>query len=444
MKRSPLLWSISLLTLWLACQPPRPAAPPPQPAGLSGLPLLLRDSSLWSQLTIDATGIRLYATAADRAAGRPEVVIYPSEYGRTARLLRSLPWDSATAACLRKGTQPWPEALPLPPPLPPVQADSTLPLRGLRVALDPGHIAAHPEAAEIEGKVVRMRPSPATGGQAIAFNEAQLTLATAYLIRDQLQALGATVFLTRDAPGEGALGLTFPAWKTGGSLDSLLDEALAAGDLSPAEAEHWRYRASDKDLMARWFLPQDLRARARQIAAFRPHLTFMIHYNVHSPNWERRDAEQFIPPGDTNYSMAFVPGSFLPGELAQPEDRIALLRLLLTPDLAASVRLSALFLDASVQHTGVQPVSDDISLSYLRDYSLPAGPPGVYARNLTLTRLVPGPVCYGESLCQDHRDEALALQRADTLIGGIRAPGRVVAVAAAYVQAARAFAQQGW
>lgn len=432
---------VGVLSLSLACQPDPVAVP--SPPGLPVLPLLLRDSSLRVHVGIDTQGIRLYASAADRAAGRPEVIIYPEEYAYTAWLLRRLPWDSAAARCLRKGQDRWPVLPDLPVTAPPGRADSTRPLAGWRVALDPGHIAASPAAADIEGKVVRMRPHRATGGREIAFNEAQLTLATARLVRSQLEALGATVFLTRDAPGVGALGLTFAAWKTGGTLDSLLDTAVRKGDLTTAEATRWRYRASDKELMARWFLPQDLQERARQLAIFGPHLTFMIHYNVHSPNWMLRDDAQYLPPGDANYSMAFVPGSFLPGELATPADRIALLRLLLTSDVAASVALSAHFIAASERLTGVAPVDSTQPLAYLQAYSLAAGPPGVYARNLTLTRLVPGPLCYGESLCQDYWPEALALSLADTVIGDIAAPRRVAAVAAAYVAATRAFAEQG-
>ncbi|RMG71005.1 MAG: hypothetical protein D6722_07635 [Bacteroidetes bacterium] len=433
-------WLFAIAGMWLACQAAPPSSIPPQAEGLPGLPLLLRDSSLIDHVAIDSGGIRLYASAADRAADRPEVIIYPDEYPLTAQLLRSLPWDSATNLCLRKGRDRWPRRFEAPPPMPAPSPDSSQPLRGLRVALDPGHIAANPETAEIEGKLVRIQASAATGGRPIAFNEAQLTLATARMVRDQLEALGAKVYLTRDAPGVGALGLTFATWKTEGTLDSLLDAAIAAGDLRPAEAHIWRYQTADKDLMARWFLPQDLKERARRIAAFRPHLTFIIHYNIHSPNWERRDGEHILPPGDANYSMAFVPGSFLPGELSASEDRIALLRLLLTPDLARSVRLSDHFIRASQQHTGVAPVDSSIRLVYLDKFSLPAGPAGVYARNLTLTRLIPGPLCYGESLCQDYLPEALALSVPDTVAGDLPAPRRVAEVAAAYVATARAYA----
>ncbi|GAB4402715.1 MAG: hypothetical protein OHK0039_01060 [Bacteroidia bacterium] len=406
---------------------------------------LLRDSSLLAHVTIGTDGIRLYASAADRAAGRVECQIFPGEYAQTHDLLAALPPDSATAWYLRKSSRPW-QALPdLPAGASPVafapQPGADLPLRGLRVAIDPGHVSNNLAAAEIEGKYVKLLPTEATGWESLQFYEAKLAIATAWLLRDSLEALGAEVLLTRGHDGRGALGGSFDAWRQGGDLDSLLAASQADGSMTAREAAAWR-RASLKQQFLSLYNPLDLQARARKIAAFAPHLTLIIHYNIHSPNWEKRDAAGYYPPTDANYCMAFVPGCFVAGELDQPADRAALLRLLLGQDLAASVRVAGDFVRHSENLTGVRPVSATDSLPYLRDYACAMPPPGVYARNLTLTRLVPGPLCYGESLCQDNLREALALSKADTTVHGLAVSRRIFDVAQAYVATVRSFAEQ--
>jgi hypothetical protein len=86
----------------------------------------------------------------------------------------------------------------------------------------------------------------------------------------------------------------------------------------------------------------------------------------------------------------------------------------------------------------VHPISENIHLPYLTKFCIRLAK-GVYARNLALTRLIHGPLCYGESLCQNHFEECIRLNAKDLEINGIRGPVRVIQVAKAYYDALRSF-----
>lgn len=426
---------------------PLPEEPVPDlPLLEQRLALLLHDESLRQYIEIDSSGISLYASPEARAVDSPEVKIYPEEYRLTARLFDMMRPDSMVRYYLQKGTQPWGDewqalarhALPVLPG--PISREPERPLQGWRVALDPGHIAGSLAMAEIEGKYVKMHPSRLTDFQRIGFWEANLTLTTAYLIRQQLDSLGATTMMTRYTPGLNVNGLSYQAWKAKHWPQAVYDSA-DSWNLTPYQLSFWLNRADDREIMRSFFTAEDLRDRADRINAFRPHLSLIIHYNVHGPNWENRDRGGFIPPADTNYLMAFIPGSFLSRELQSAEDRSILLRLLLTYDLTYSQELAEAFVAASQRLTGVPVVPPQHELAYLHRSSRYTGSPGVYARNLSLTRLIKGPLVYGESLNQDFIAEAKRLNQRDLTVNGILTSSRVQEVADAYVQAVLSFAR---
>jgi len=429
---------------WLACQTP----PPMQQSGpdwqLTPSPFLIKDSSLYDYFDIGPQGIRMYASPLNKQMGIVECQVFPSEYEAFRQLMGQLPPDSMLSLYLAKRHRPLTE---LTDTLWKVKHTGFyygqhvgMPLLGLRVALDPGHVALDMQEAELEGKYVKMRPSPQTHNQAIAFNEANLTLATAHLLREELEKMGAEVLLSRTEPGKGAAGLSYREWKAT-ALESTLAEEMAAGRMSETDANWWRSQAREVDLYRRLFTPWDLRKRAEKINAFRPHLTLIIHYNIHSPNWEKRDAQGFFTPTGANYCMAFVPGSFLRGELETAENRMVFLRLLLTDHIEQSIALTSYFIKSSTRLTGVPIVSRQHQLSYLHNACIPTRIRGVYARNLTLTHLISGPLCYGESLCQDNIVEARALNDKDFDIAGMPAPSRIQDVARAYLRAVIRFAR---
>lgn len=409
-------------------------------------PYLIKDSSLYNYFEIDETGIRLYATPIDKRMETPEIHIYPDEYERFQQLFVHLSQDSVARIYEAKGSYHWriDEFRKLTKTKIDFHygQDSLKPLKGLRVALDPGHIAADVEEGEIEGKYVKMRPSPQTRMQRIRFNEATLTLATAYLIKAELEALGAEVLLSRTEVGKGARNMNYQEWRKN-EFENTLKEEQEAGRMTAKDATWWRTKATELDLYRRLFTAQDLRYRAQKINDFHPHLTLIIHYNIDSPNWERRDANGFFPPTGANYCMAFVPGSFMRGELNKQADRISFLRLLLTGDIKESTRLTKHFIRVSNRLTGVPIIPAENELGYLTNACILTEYEGVYARNLTLTNLIQGPLCYGESLCQDNVVEALALNKRDIEVGGIPTSSRLEDVAKAYIRSVISFAREG-
>ena len=143
--------------------------------------------------------------------------------------------------------------------------DEEYPLKGLRVALDPGHLGSSMEQAELEGKYVKVRPND--NREAIAFWEGNLNLTTAHLVKRELEKMGATVMMTREKPGQSAMGPLYVDWRKNSFL-SAVDRELRAGRMTKAKAQFWRTKATENDIYRRFFNILDLRARADKINAF--------------------------------------------------------------------------------------------------------------------------------------------------------------------------------
>jgi hypothetical protein len=240
--------------------------------------------------------------------------------------------------------------------------------------------------------------------------------------------------LTHSTPGISTFGMTFAQWER----DSL---PVALKRLTPWNQKYYKTEATRAQVYQNLFVPLDLRARADSINAFRPDLTLVLHYNVHLGDLKDRDQLGYSKACEENYHISFVPGSFMRNELDRPEDRLALLRMLLTDDVAQSVRLCARVGDAFCELADVPPagLKEGGLLAYLGKASQPTAHTGVYARNLSLTRLIRGPICYGEPLCQNNLQEAIALAKRDYEEGGIVTSQRVAEIARAYYSGVRGY-----
>lgn len=420
---------------------------------------LVKDEVLYQQLAWDDKGIKIYPRASAKDSGLVETMVpwqYTDRYlcllDRGTDLDKYLDWGRVML-----------EDFDCEKPVKPTgfHPTSEQPLKGFRIALDPGHVGGTMAFASMEKKFVRIRKNNRPEIDVpIAFNEGNLALGTALLLRDTLEKLGAVVLLTREREGHCAFDITFEEW-----LEQETDKAEAASgmdwsrfpgktiegyplrlrngaawnwiqqeEIHGKDSLWWMTEATMRDIYKRPFLKADFKRRAAEINAFRPHVSLIIHYNV----WEKNtwSSGKYLNAIDDNYTMTFIPGSFMAGELNDPEDRMIFLAKAFSDDIPRSERLSGAVAKGFEKHLEIPVIPYDTSLRYLRAASLPTDKGGVFARNLSLTRLIQGPMCFGEALYQDNVDECRRLNRKEMLLPGMktRLPARLKDVVNAYVE----------
>ena len=281
------------------------------------------------------------------------------------------------------------------------------PLQGIKIALDPGHLAGTSEMAEIEGKQIKMKHPHIK--DSVFFYEGELTYLTVSLLKESLEKLGAEVFKTRKA-NESAFGYTYSYWLAHHfthDLDSCFKNNLLTiddYDLLTQEKEK-NTLLSKKIIFHKFFKHLDFYQRATIINSYQPDLTVIMHYNVDVSNkgWDK--------PTNKNFNMAFVPGAFMEGEIDKPIDFNNFVRLNHTKEINESIIFSSHILNGLKKHTKVDIITDYSEISYLNDYCLPTNVSGVFSRNLALTRQIKGIICYVEALYQDNIDESLLLNK---------------------------------
>lgn len=364
--------------------------------------LIAKDPEVLEYYSFDEEGLNIYASPADKAIFNAECKIYYDEFEIFKTLFKNADTESLKIIYEKKGIQKlnlqqYKGYLPTN-----NKKYGELPLSGIRIALDPGHLGGDMETAMMEGKFVRIEN---TDGSITAFNEGNLAFNTAKILAKKLEAQGAKVFITKKKQGLSAFNITYDEWlKT--SFLSELKKAFESEKISQQDYDLLKVSNDKKEIFELFFKRLDIEERARKINAFRPDLCLIIHYNVDEENYFERDKElQLLKPTRANYGMVFMPGAFLKNELAQVEERIELMRMLLTNDLAASLRFNTFIMRSIIEKLQVPPISPDSEMGYISRASVFTGIPGVFSRNLALTRMVHAPVCYTEPLCQDNEIE---------------------------------------
>lgn len=367
-----------------------------------------RDSALGDFYSIDLFGISVFAGATEKKNNLPEYRVNWSDLSLYKNIISTAPREEAEQIMLEKGNRPFMPAFVkrfgLPPEILRPKPAPQLPLRGMRFAIDPGHIASDTAQGRMEDKYLLFKTFSGGDSVTISLAEGMLTWKTANALAVLLRSEGAEVFMTRKRPELTAFGKTYAQWKKDDfkrTLDSLLVENPA--DINLRRIKNGRLR--DENSIFRYvFRDAELRKRSVLINEFHPDLTVIIHFNVDEKNrpWDH--------PSAKNYCMTFIGGSFQAGELGDPERRFDFLRLLLTDDIENSrsiAGLTALELKSELDI----PLAKPADATYLNEHCMEAGLPGVFCRNLSLTRLVQGTLVYGESLYQDNREECLLLMK---------------------------------
>lgn len=301
-----------------------------------------------------------------------------------------------------------------------------LPLKGYKIALDPGHFATSLGEAFVEKKYLYFLPEGSGVKDSVKIFESQLTFNTASLVKAMLEAQGATVFLSRDRSNFTSFNCTYSDWMRLHKRRTL-DSLVKIGSMSPAKRNSL-LKGNDVAFFWNFFRDYDLANRAAKINAFQPQVTAIIHYNVDEKNvpWTKHTSK--------NFSMAFIPGAFTSDNMGRTEGKLSFLRLLLSDQLNRSAALAEQTVANFHKYLEID-IARTCDATYLRDNCISTNCAGVYCRNLALCRKINSPLVYGESLYQDNEKESLALMRSDVDLYGIKTNERLNKVAISYYEA---------
>lgn len=217
--------------------------------------------------------------------------------------------------------------------------DRALPLEGLMIALDPGHIGGN--YAKIEEREHKW--------SGVIIREGSMTLETAKILKPMLERLGASVTLVRS------------------SLEPLTKK----------QAEDF----ADPKLFYR---TSEIRARANFInESIKPDLVICLHFNGSSST---------IPASSQHFHI-ILNGTYTAGELAHEDERFEMLQRLLSGTITEEIPLAREIATAFTQTTKLPPYQYPDSSPTSRNL---ANHPNLWARNLLANRLYQCPVIFME------------------------------------------------
>jgi N-acetylmuramoyl-L-alanine amidase len=256
-------------------------------------------------------------------------------------------------------------------------------LRGLRIALDPGHLGG--EYARMEERWFRI-------GDHQPVTEGDMTLYVARLLKKELERRGAKVSMIRDS--------TKPA--THLRPEKLRKEAAAAlrdrgRPVNPAslksESERLFYRTAE------------IHARARKVNRhLKPDLVLAIHFNAEG--WGNPDRPTLV---EVNHLHLLVSGCYSARELEYEDQRYDLLVKLLNRSFDKEVAVSREVAHAMARATGLPPYNYKDNPA-----AIPVGrSPYVWARNLLANRLFECPVIYLEPYVMNNQEVHDRIQLGD-------------------------------
>jgi N-acetylmuramoyl-L-alanine amidase len=248
------------------------------------------------------------------------------------------------------------------------KADSTdpaRPLKGIRIALDPGHVGG--DWAKLEARYFKLGDDPPV-------EEAKLNMITCRALADRLQADGATIIWAKHDYTP----------MTDLRPESLMDEARAwTKQLGKPPIE----KAIEERAALLFYRVAEIRARADIVNAQHPDLTICVHYNA--DDWGNPDS-----PTLSKYHsrlIIFVNGSYEKPELVYDDVKYDMMRKVLDRDGPQEERGCALVGQSMLDQFKYMPDMMKAPAAHrLTDV------PSVFARDLLANRLYHGPVIYCE------------------------------------------------
>jgi len=268
-------------------------------------------------------------------------------------------------------------------------------LKGLRIAIDPGHIGGVYSA--MEGRHFVM-------GEDAPVKEGELSLRVAKVMREQLEALGATVFLLR----ENELPLTWDKpedfLELARSIELEKVQAQAAEASVPLPVDE---QALEKRIQRRseklFYRISEIQTRAEWInQVIRPDFTIAIHLNV-APWGQAADGSRAL--AKENHLHVLVNGTYMQEELALDNVRFEMLKKLLSGNHREEIPLSDTVASSLAEQTGLAP------FIYRGKNASAQGASGyLWARNLLANRIYNGPVIFLEAYAANSEEAYARIQ----------------------------------
>ncbi len=295
------------------------------------------------------------------------------------------------------------------------QSKSDEPLKGLKVAIDPGHMGGDFWDKETGKFVKPVKTKPSTLlGESVKVSEADLNLNTAFLVATELEQLGAEVLITRT----GQTTVTSKTMEDSkqywtpfrmeyiyGAMDSWLFPYNKKSD--SVYMNEFQDCVKDKDRDTKWIdsnyyiQGEDLQARIEKINAFKPTITLDIHYDADTVELQHSldEVKTYIPGGFMNTNYNALPSLQIQRESGSRKTRALALKHLLEPNRwNESKKLAQSIVSSITTHTGVE--ARDVTYNGFKVSK------GVFTRNLYITlHSTQGLIVYIEGLNYDYTEE---------------------------------------
>ena len=264
--------------------------------------------------------------------------------------------------------------------LEPLPANEHRVLLGVHIAIDPGHIGGR--WSNLEQRYYKI------GEGTVPIQEGNLTLETAKTLQENLEALGATVSLTRSD-----LEPVTPR-RPADLVDDARSWLIQRQGLAPEKlVERYANRF--------FYVGSEIRTRAELVnREIQPDLVLCLHYDA-SP-WKNPYRPAFQ---SANHLHFLINGCYSGGEIAEDDSRLEMLQRLLQRTYYYELALAQDIARTMASETGLPNLSyDGTNGKSVSDNEY------VWARNLLANRKFLCPVIFFEPYCMNHREVHTRIQ----------------------------------
>ncbi len=267
-------------------------------------------------------------------------------------------------------------------------------LKGLHIALDPGHLG---------GSWARMEERWFQVGDSKPIQEGDMTLLVAKILAPKLRALGAKVTLVRDEAAPATA-------KRPEDLSEVSKNLLfRSGDPAPRE-DYSGPEDPGKEQTVRWqnerlfYRNSEIRQRAEKVnKEIKPDLVLCLHFNAEA--WDDPVKPNLV---ERNHLHLLVNGSYLPAELELDDIRFEMLDRLLSRTHAEEIGLAEVLAKTMARRTQLpryEYTTENVSKVGVTGY--------VFLRNLLATRVYDAPVIYFEPYVMNSDEVFWRVQEGD-------------------------------